>query len=139
MNIDKNIARAIVELDTFFDIIKLKYPETQEDMSSWKTDYSCSCGARFINFLNKKFKDEQEKSFINLIIKNDEVIKKAEEIRSKEEEEYKSRLFHGKVIKMDKSPQSWEELSETLLKKNAIYRAFSIIDNGDSTIEVRFL
>jgi len=139
MNIDKNTARAIVELDTFFDIIKLKYPETQEDMSSWKTNYTCSCGTRFINFLNEKFKDEKEKSFINLIINNNEVIEKAKEIRMKQEEEYKSRLFHGKVIKMDKSPESWEELSETLLKKNAIYRAFSIIDGGDSTIEVRFL
>lgn len=138
MEISQAQARSIVELDVFFDLVKLRYPDALEDMVSWKSNNNCSCGNRFLKFLNEKYKDSNEKLFLNTILENNSFIDKVKEIESKNLEAYRKRLFHGKIIKMDKSPESWENLANHLNSINAIYRSFDIIDNG-SDLEIRFL
>lgn len=138
MEILQSQARAIVELDVFFDLVKTRYPEAADDMISWKSNNNCSCGNRFLKLLNEKRKHPEEKLFLDTILENESFINKSKEIESRNLEAYKKRLFHGRIIKIDKSPESWEDLSNQLLSINAIYRSFALVDNG-SELEVRFL
>jgi hypothetical protein len=138
MNISYFQARAMVDIDSISDILKLKYPEISEDMTSWKFNEGCECGKKFLDFLNKKYLDEQNKIFLDTILNNTDLIKKTEEIIKTRAESYKKRNFSGKIIKIDKSPESWEELSNTLQNNNAIFKSFFITDLGD-LLEIRFL
>lgn len=138
MDINSYQARAMVEIDSISDILKLKYPEISEDMTSWKSNYACACGKRFLDFLNKKYKEEDNKPFIESVLGNIEVINKAAEVQKRQSEAYQKRIFSGKIIKIDKTPESWEKLSKTLQENNAIFKSFFITDLGD-LLEVRFL
>jgi len=138
MNISYFQGRAMVEMSSIFDILKLKYPEILEDMTSWKSNEGCECGKRFLDFLNKKYSNEEDKIFLDSTLKNTDLINKTAEIIKIRGENHKKRLFSGKIIKIDKTPESWEELSSTLEKNRAIFKSFFITDLGD-LLEVRFL
>ena len=138
MDINYFQARAMVEIDSISDILKLKYPEISEDMISWKSNRACACGKRFLDFLNKKYSEQDNKVFLESILGNAEVINKTAEIQKTQTEANQKRLFSGKIIKIDKTPESWEELSSTLEKNRAIFKSFFITDLGD-LLEVRFL
>jgi hypothetical protein len=107
-------------------------------MISWKSNAGCECGKRFLDFLNKKYANEEDKIFLDSILKNTDLINKTAEIIKTRAEDYKKRNFSGKILKIDKTPESWEELSNTLQKSNAIFKSFFITDLGD-LLEVRFL
>lgn len=138
MNINTDQARAMIEMDIFFDILKTKYPEILDDMLSWKTNYNCGCGKRFVDFLNQKYINNEDKIFLDSILSNQDFKKKKDEITQKNLEAYNKRLFHGKIIKVDKTEQSWENLSQELARLNPIYRAVFVLDRGEN-LEVRFL
>lgn len=138
MNISYFQAKAMISIDSICDILKLKYPETLEDMISWKSNEGCECGKRFLDFLNKKYLNEEDKIFLDSILKNTDLINKTTEIIKTRAEDQKRRNYSGKIFKMDKSPESWEELSTTLRNSGAIFKSFFITDLGD-LLEVRFL
>ncbi|NBP01017.1 MAG: hypothetical protein EBU90_12945 [Proteobacteria bacterium] len=139
MNISQVQARAIIEVEVLFDLVKAKYPETAEDMSSWKVNNNCSCGTRFLKFLNEKYINKDDKIFLDSILSNKTFVDKVKELEDKNREAYKQRLYSGKIIRIDKSEDSWAKLAGHLNGINAIYKNFCLRDIDSQTLEVRFL
>jgi hypothetical protein len=138
MDINYIQARAMVEMDSIFDILKIKYPETLDDMTSWKINSKCDCGQRFINFINKKHKEE-DKVFFDSILENLDFISYTNDLTKKLSDENEKRQFSGKIIKIDRSFESWENLAKTLRMNKAVFKSFFILDTGKEELEVRFL
>lgn len=121
--------------DPSFELLKNRYSDILADLVSAKSNANCSCRGRVIAYINQKYQIDTEKAFLDEIFLNEQIRVEAE----KQIEENQARIannFSGKIITVMKKDDYWKDFHLSTLRGS--YRAFSVVDKGDS-VDVYFL
>ena len=137
----------LIKNDTFFDVIKGKFPEILADLTSSRNNPNCSCRNRVKTYLNNKLESEHE--FFNNLI-NNEPIKSLIETNKQEiinsqvanpmEQHMKmmrENMFKnsgGAVFEIGKSEEDWKTLCKNLEEQKILFKSFSIVEKEDKLI-----
>lgn len=136
----RNYWRILLEVDDSFNLLKNKYNEISDDLSSSRENPSCECGKRVINFLNEKYiADDESKKFIEELFDINEVkvlVSGLEEERVNYENEEKNVLTQ--VYKVGLKSEDWRNFYDLVNEKNINFKNFSVLQKDDH-LEVRFL
>jgi hypothetical protein len=121
--------------DPSFELLKDRYPDILADLVSAKSNANCSCRGRVVSYINQKYQIDSEKTFLNEIFSN-ETIKLEAEKQIVETQARIANNFAGKIITVMKKDDYWKDFHLSTLRGS--YRAFSVVDKGDS-VDVYFL
>ena len=125
------ISRVLIENEKTFNLLKSKYKEILADLISAKDKPSCSCNNRIISFLEEKYKNQEDKKFIDSLIEDDSVKDVITEILN-DDQEINQILNTPHLIKKEEG--YYEKFLKFLVEKGAdnYVRSLSVIDRGDS-------
>jgi uncharacterized protein YukE len=127
---------ALVQNDTAFEALKNRYSDMLADITSARTNPTCSCRGRLGKYLQEKFEgDQADKDFIALLLKLPGVAEKVEEtdkaIEAAEKARNEQKMFH--VI--SKGGDSWNAFVQYLRSQNIQYTSFSVVEK-ETQLEV---
>ena len=137
----------LIKDDTFFNAIKIKFPDILADLTSSRNNPNCSCKNRVKAYLNSKLESENE-FFSNLV--NNEPIKSLIETNKQEilnsqainpmEQHMKmmrENMFKnsgGIIFETGKTEQDWKNLCKTLEDQKFLFKSFSVVEKEDKLI-----
>jgi hypothetical protein len=137
----------LIKDDTFFNAIKIKFPDILADLTSSRNNPNCSCKNRVKAYLNSKLESENE-FFSNLI--SNEPIKSLIETNKQEivnsqtinpmEQHMKmmrENMFKnsgGRIFETGKTEQDWKNLCKTLEDQKFLFKSFSVVEKEDKLI-----
>jgi hypothetical protein len=132
-----------IKNDGLFNSLKNKFPEILADLTSSRENPNCSCKGRVRNYLRSKFATEKE--YFDSILNLEEIKKIIEEKKEDIENLVVDRQTEvvypgtfgansGKIFKIGKTEEDWNNLFKRLLRERFFFRSFSIIEKEDQLI-----
>ena len=123
--------------DPSFALLKERYSDILADLVSSKSNANCSCRGRVVSYITEKYKISEEKIFLDQIFSNEKI--KTPALKMIEEQKFNMmNSLSGKIITLVKKDNYWKEFYESNTNARGNWRAFSIVDKGDS-VDVYFL
>jgi len=125
----KLILTILLENEDVFRALKKRYNEIFADLASAKDNSNCSCRGRVSSFLEKKYKDETEKKFIDDLVQNSN-LKDAINKVFREDEDINSILSVSHIL--EKQEGYYKKFLDFLQEKKVHHyiRSINIIDHG---------
>lgn len=122
--------------DPAFEMLKERYNDILADLVSAKANANCSCRGRVLNYINKKYQEEEnEKTFLDGIFSIPEVKTQAESTIA-ENKARAANALSGKILTVMKKDNYWQDFFNSVSRNS--FRSFSVVDKGDS-VDVYFL
>ena len=123
----------LVENESTWEALKLRYPQILADLTSSKTNPTCSCRGRVASYLNEKSADENELNFLTNLMGAPEVaakIKKNEEDFKVSQEKTKN---FPKIHSVGKTSEDWVNFIKYLEDNNfkEHIKSFSLLEKND--------
>ena len=133
---DSNVNDALPILmrdDSTFESLKSDFPDILADLVTFRTNPNCSCRGRVVKFFTTKL--ESIPGMLNKYIKDP--VSLNTELQALKTQRVDNN-YSGRVVTVAKGDEAWKVFAQELVGGGKYFRAFNIVDNGDS-LKVYFL
>jgi len=137
LNIDKTyqyfskVFLELINIQQFKTEFQALAPEIYADIESFSHNQNCSCKFKIENYVNM-YRDKCS-TFLNDFISNHNIDVDLNKIETK----YKIVNMSGAIERVKKV--DWQNFRDRLIRERAMYKAFSVVQIDDNTIDVYFL